>query len=195
MLRLHPYSMANIAVLTQATTKALKRFGTAEAIAALCSSMRIDKKDARILALVQSNSRLTAEQIGEEIGLSHTAVVRRLRRLREHAVITAEVALVSAEAVGYPVRVNVSCSIERDAPDTHDRFIEALRSEPAVISADCVMGKADFTFTVVARSMEHLRDFVRRLQMDFPSLKDMNSLVVLEEVKRGQVIPVEPTRS
>ena len=155
--------------------------------------MRIDRKDARILALVQSNNRLTAEQIGEEIGLSHTGVVRRLKRLRENAVITAEVALVSAAAVGYPVRVNVSCSIERDTPDTHDRFIQTLRSEPAVISADSVMGKADFTFTVVARSMEQLRDFVRALHLAFPSLKDMNSLVVLEEVKRGQVIPVEPT--
>lgn len=155
--------------------------------------MRIDRKDARILALVQGNNRLTAEQIGEQIGLSHTGVTRRLKRLRENAVIMADVALVSAEAVGYAVRVNVSCSIERDTPDTHERFIQALRSEPAVISADSVMGKADFTFTVVARSMEHLRSLIRRYTAAFPTLKNVTSLVVLEEVKRGPVIPVEPS--
>lgn len=147
--------------------------------------MRIDRKDARILALVQGNNRLTSEQIGEQIGLSHTGVVRRLKRLRDHAVITADVALVSAEAVGFPVRVNVSCSLERDHPDTYDRFIEALRAEPAVISADSVMGEADFTFTVVARSMEHIRELVRRYSQAFPSLRKVTSLVVLEVVSNA----------
>ena len=37
--------------------------------------MRIDRKDAGILALVQGNNRLTAEQIGEVIGLSHHVAV------------------------------------------------------------------------------------------------------------------------
>lgn len=154
--------------------------------------MRIDKKDARILALVQSNNRLTAEQIGNEIGLSHTGVVRRLKRLRENAVITAEVAMVSASAVGYPVRVNVFCSVERDDPDVLDRFVKALLLDPLVISADSVLGEADFTLTVVARSLEHLREVVQRYRAAFPSLRSVTSLVVLEEIKRGPV-PVEPT--
>ena len=141
---------------------------------------------------MQSNSRLTAEKIGADVGLSHTGVVRRLKRLRESAVITAEVALVSAEAVGFPVRVNVSCALERDRPDTHDRFMARLRAETVVISADSVMGKADFTFTVVARSMEHLREFLQDLGMSFPTLKNVTSLVVLQALKSGAAIPVEP---
>ena len=44
-----------------------------------------DRKDAQILALLQTNCRLTAEAIGEIIGLSSTAVTRRLKRLREMA--------------------------------------------------------------------------------------------------------------
>lgn len=54
--------------------------------------MQIDRKDARILALVQIDNRLTAEQIGTRVGLSHTGVVRRLKRLRANAV-TADVAV------------------------------------------------------------------------------------------------------
>lgn len=156
--------------------------------------MRIDKTDARILALVQGNNLLTAEQIGDVVGLSHTGVGRRLRRLRDRAVITGDVALVSAEAVGYPVRVNVSCSIDREGPNALDRFREALRSDPLVISADNVLGEADFTFTVVARSMEHLREVVQSYRSAFPNMRNVTSLVVLEEVKRGRVIPVEPSR-
>ena len=45
------------------------------------------------MALVQIDNRLTAEQIGTRVGLSHTGVVRRLKRLRANAVITADVAV------------------------------------------------------------------------------------------------------
>lgn len=88
--------------------------------------------------------------------------------------------MVSAEAVGYPVRVNVFCSIEGRDPDVLDRFVQALRSDPLVISADSVLGEADFTFTVVARDVEHLRELVRRYRATFPSLKSVTSLVVLD---------------
>lgn len=155
--------------------------------------MRIDAKDAKILNLVQRNNKLTMNEIGDEIGLSHTSVVRRLQRLRDCAVIFADVALVSPEAVGYPIRVNVSCSLERDRPDTYDRFIAAVRDDPLVISADVVMGKADFTFTVVARDMEAFSALVHRYNDAFPSLTSLTSLAVLQAVKRGLVIPVEPT--
>ena len=151
----------------------------------------LDGKDAKILNLVQVNNRLTAEQIGDQIGLSHTGVIRRLKRLRETEIIVAEVAVISAERVGYPVRANVSCVVDRDPPDTYDRFKEALRSHPNVITADMVMGEADFTFTVVARSMTEFSRIRDQLMAEFPSLRSFNCLGVLEAVKRGSV-PVKP---
>ena len=151
----------------------------------------LDGKDVKILNLVQVNNRLTAEQIGDQIGLSHTGVVRRLKRLREAEVIVAEVALIAPERVGYSVQVNVSCVVDRDPPDTYDRFKEALRSHPNVIRADMVMGEADFTFTVVARTMSDFADVRDELMKAFPSLKSFNCLGVLEAVKRGPV-PVQP---
>lgn len=156
--------------------------------------MTIDAMNAKILALVQLNNKLTAEEIGAEIGLSHTGVVRRLRRLREESVIVADVAVVSPEAVGFPVRVNVSCSIERDRPDTYDRFMDALRNDPLIVSADMVIGKADFTFTAIASDMDAFGTLLKRLTDAFPSLTSVTSLAVLESVKRRTVIPVAATQ-
>lgn len=150
----------------------------------------LDKKDAKILNLVQLDNRLTAEQIGDRIGLSHTAVVRRLKRLRETEIIVADVARVAPDAVGYPVVVNIACILERDRPDTYDRFKEALRANPLVISADAVMGEADFTMTVVARNMDAFATFRQNLMDEFPSLRKFTCLGILEEVKRGPV-PVD----
>ena len=60
----------------------------------------LDAFDRRILARVQSDCHRPAESIAAEIGLSASAVQRRLRRLRERGVIRAEVALLDAAALG-----------------------------------------------------------------------------------------------
>lgn len=150
-------------------------------------------KDAAILNLVQQNNRLSPVQIGEEISLSHSGVSRRLKRLHDCAVIFADVALVAPAAVGYAVRVNVSCSIERDCPDTYDRFVAALLADSMVVSADAVMGKADFAFTVIARDMDAFSALIERYTCAFPSLTSVTGLAVLHQVERGLAIPVEPT--
>lgn len=155
--------------------------------------VKIDAKDAKILNLVQLDNRLSNSEIGDEIGLAASGVSRRLQRLHDRSVIFADVALISPETVGYPVRVNVSCSIERDRPDTHDRFVAALDADPMVVSADAVMGKADFTFTVIARDMGAYDMLISRYQEAFPSLTSVTGLAVLRSVKRGLKIPVEPT--
>ena len=157
--------------------------------------MKLDAKDAKILNLVQLDNRMSKSEIGDQVGLTHSGVSRRLHRLHDRSVIFADVALVSPEAVGYSVRVNVSCTIERVRPDTYDRFEAALQADPMVVSADAVLGKADFIFTVIARDMEAYDKLIAHYQEAFPSLTSMTGLAVLRSLKRGLKIPVEPTRA
>ena len=62
-----------------------------------------------------------------------------------------------------------------------------------VVSADSVMGKADFTFTVVARDMDSYSALIQRYTDAFPSLTSVTGLAVLQPVKRGLAVSVEPT--
>ena len=56
--------------------------------------MELDDFDRRLLNLVQSDAGQTAERLAENVGLSPSAVQRRLRRLRETGVIVRESAIV-----------------------------------------------------------------------------------------------------
>ncbi|HYZ61850.1 MAG TPA: winged helix-turn-helix transcriptional regulator, partial [Acetobacteraceae bacterium] len=58
----------------------------------------LDRFDLKLLDLVQRDNRLTSEALGDRVGLSATAVQRRLKRLREEGVIEADVAVVSPKA-------------------------------------------------------------------------------------------------
>jgi len=46
----------------------------------------LDRLDLRLLACLQGESRLTHAELGSKIGLSSTAVLRRIRRLRDQGV-------------------------------------------------------------------------------------------------------------
>lgn len=150
-----------------------------------------DRLDARILSLVQMNNRLTSEEIGDTVGLSSTAVQRRLKKLRENGIIEAEVAVVSPRAVGRPVSMVVLVSLERERADIIDRFKQALRTTPEVMNGYYVTGEADFIIVVTARDMEGYEQFTRRFFYENPDIKGFKTLVVMDRVKVGFTMPIE----
>ena len=148
-----------------------------------------DRKDAQILALLQTNCRLTAEQIGDKIGLSPTAVTRRIKRLRESGMIEAEVAVLSMKAVGPFVTVLVLCTLDPDGPIAAAEFGEHLRERAEVINAFYVAGSPDVALEVITRTVEDYQRFLSDVSEAFPNLKNVQSLVVLEHLKRSFALP------
>ncbi|UPJ63723.1 Lrp/AsnC family transcriptional regulator [Bradyrhizobium sp. 191] len=150
-----------------------------------------DRLDARIMTLVQGNNRLTSDEIGERVGLSATAVQRRLKKLRDSGIIEADVSIVSPKAVGRPVSMLVLVSLERERADIIDRFKQALRANREVMSGYYVTGEADFVIIVTATDMEGYEQFTRRFFYENPDIKGFKTLVIMDRVKVGFTIPIE----
>lgn len=156
--------------------------------------MRYDRTDARILEIVQRNNRLTSEAIGELTGLSATACQRRLKRLRSEDIIEADVSMISAKAVGRPIQMLVLVTLERERADTIDRFKKAIKSSAELVSGFYVTGDSDFVLYVTARTMEDYEQFTRRFFYENPDIKGFKTMVIMDRVKAGFVIPVECPR-
>ncbi|MDP3707724.1 MAG: winged helix-turn-helix transcriptional regulator, partial [Polaromonas sp.] len=60
----------------------------------------LDKLDRQILRNLQADGRATYDQLSGQVGLSPSAVLRRVKRLEESGVIDRYVALVKPESVG-----------------------------------------------------------------------------------------------
>jgi Lrp/AsnC family transcriptional regulator, leucine-responsive regulatory protein len=150
-----------------------------------------DRLDARIMTLVQGNNRLSSEEIGDKVGLSSTAVQRRLKKLRENGIIEADVSVISPRAVGRPVSMVVLVSLERERADIIDRFKQGLRTNPEVMNGYYVTGEADFIILVTARDMEGYEQFTRRFFYENPDIKGFKTLVVMDRVKVGFSMPIE----
>jgi Lrp/AsnC family leucine-responsive transcriptional regulator len=70
--------------------------------------MDLDRFDRQLLNLVQQDSAQTAERLAEQVGLSPSAIQRRLKRMREQGIILRDIAVVEPRAVGRPTFFVVS---------------------------------------------------------------------------------------
>ncbi len=150
----------------------------------------MDELDRRILARYQHDTRVPAQTIGDEIGLSAAAVQRRIKRLRENGVIVAEVARVNPALVGLPVTVVVNIDIERETLPHIDAFKAAMRARPEVQQCWYTTGLTDFIVVVRVATMARYEQFTREALMSHDNVAKFTSFVVLGEVKSGLALDI-----
>jgi Lrp/AsnC family leucine-responsive transcriptional regulator len=101
----------------------------------------MDAFDRHLLRLLQRDNRQSHDVLGEQVGLSPTAVRRRLQRLRESGVIRADVALLDASRVG--ITVITSIRFEKESTATYDAFKRRMKGAPAIAQCYTVTGDVD----------------------------------------------------
>jgi len=154
-------------------------------------SANLDKLDRRILALLQRDARLPAETIGAEVGLSASAVQRRLARLREDGIITGEVAVLDPRSVGRPLTMIVDLVVEGDRKELVAGLKHWIEREAAVQEAWYVTGDEDYVLVVTARDVDAYEQMMQRLLAENANVRRYRTRVVLGTLKRGLALPLE----
>jgi Lrp/AsnC family transcriptional regulator, leucine-responsive regulatory protein len=136
----------------------------------------LDTIDRKIIALLRENAKLTFAQIGAEVGLSSTAVKRRVDRLQDDGVIVGYGARIDPRSLGEGIEalIEVYCA-ERVSPGDVGRSLAGLEQ---VISAFTVSGEADAVVRARVESIADLERFVERLRHD-PNIVRTKTLIVL----------------
>jgi Lrp/AsnC family transcriptional regulator, leucine-responsive regulatory protein len=151
----------------------------------------LDKHDRRILFILQRDARRSAELIGAEIGLSASAVQRRMARMRDEAVITAEVVVVDPKSVGHPLTMIVDVEVERERPELLASLKQWIAAESRIQEAWYVTGAGDYVLIVVARDVEDFEVLMQRLVSENANVRRFQTRVALSTLKRGLLVPTE----
>ena len=154
----------------------------------------LDKLDKGILRLLQKNGRETYDVIGEQVGLSSSAVLRRVKRLEEAGVIDHYVALVRPEAVGLGLtaylNVRLEKHTERHKRNPMDLFRASVQTWPEVVECAALTGDMDYLLRVVVQDMAHYSRFIMDTLLKHPSVQDCKTSFVLDRVKATTAVPV-----
>jgi Lrp/AsnC family transcriptional regulator, leucine-responsive regulatory protein len=153
--------------------------------------LELDALDRKILARYQLDTRLSAERIGEEVGLSTAAVHRRLKRLRDGGVIEAEIAVLDPDAVDLSLTCVVAVDVDRESLDDLEKFSARMRACELVQQCFYVTGQSDFIVVVVVADMAAYEAFTRDHLLSDPNVRSFTTHVVLRRVKTGLALSVE----
>ena len=154
----------------------------------------LDKLDKGILRLLQQNGRETYDVIGEQVGLSASAVLRRVKRLEDAGVIDHYVALVKPEAVGLGLtaylNVRLEKHTERHKRNPMDLVRASVQAWAEVVECAALTGDMDYLLRVVVQDMAHYSRFIMDTLLKHPSVQDCKTSFVLDRVKATTAVPV-----
>ncbi len=154
----------------------------------------LDRLDRAILARLQADARATHEAIGAEIGLSASAVLRRIKKMEDSALITRYVALLDPRALGLGLTAYVNVRLEKRAADAKrnpmDEFRASVQTWPEVVECVALTGEMDFLLRLVMHDMSAYSRFMMDTLLRHPSVQDCKSSFVIDQVKTTTALPV-----
>lgn len=154
------------------------------------SKTRLDRFDRKLLNLVQREAGLTAEVIADRVGLSPSAVLRRLRRLKAEGVIAAQVAVVDHLKVGRPTFFVTALEVERERPEMMARLTGWLAAQDWIEQVYCVTGSVDVILVVVAPDVAEYDALMSMLMVENPNVRRFTTNVALAVSKRSLYVPI-----
>jgi DNA-binding Lrp family transcriptional regulator len=149
----------------------------------------LDELDLRILDLVQDDADRSSEVIAGAVGLSASAVQRRVARLKRDDIIEQVIALVEPRSVGHMVTAMVEVEIDNERRSALEAFQRWVVEAPEVQSCWYVTGDADYALLVCTRDLDGYNAFIERLMSEQPVVRKYKSLIALKTIKRGLKVP------
>ena len=152
--------------------------------------MQIDEFDRAIIAALQEDARMPIAAIAERVSLSATPVSRRLRRLEEEGFIRGYAPRLDLRRLGFELDAYVLVNLQISSDADIDRFEREVLENPHVVSCHAITGDMDYLLHVIARNVDHLNQSTLKTLVRIPGVRDVKSIIALEEVKPDRPVPL-----
>lgn len=150
----------------------------------------LDRFDRAILSILQSEGRASNQEIADEIGLSPSPCLRRIRRLEKDGVIAGYVALVRPDAVGLSVSAFIRVRLDRQDDRHLAQFEEAVAAFPEVMECYLMTGDADYQLRIQVKSLPAFEDFLRAKLTKVPGVAQVTTSFALRPVVYKTALPL-----
>ncbi|ODT98494.1 MAG: AsnC family transcriptional regulator [Pseudonocardia sp. SCN 72-86] len=143
--------------------------------------MRLDRLDEHLLALLAADARRSYADLGARVGLTASAVKRRVDRLREGGAITGFTVTLDPAALGWTVEGYVELYCRSSTPPETIRA--AVEQHAEVVDASTISGEADALLHILAADMRDFERVLERIGAE-PFVARTKSVLVLSPLLR-----------
>ena len=151
---------------------------------------KLDAIDHRLLTALQRDSRRTASDLADLLGLSASQCARRRQRLEDEGYITGYRAIVDAPRVGAGVEAFVQVTMAAHNRENARDFVRLAERTQAIVSVWTLTGEADYMLRVFCRDLAALNQIVQDILLPHPAVARVQSQIVMARLKDNA--PIAP---
>ena len=149
----------------------------------------LDATDSRLLAEIQANAMLTAQELGERLNLSPSQAARRRQRLEAEGYVIGYTARLAPAKLGLTVQAFVQVQMATHSPEVARSFSVLLATCPEIVSAWTLTGEADYLLRVWCADLPDLNRVIHQLLLPHPAVARVQSQIVMDQFKADAPLP------
>lgn len=153
--------------------------------------MKLDKFDQHILEVLQKDGRINNQDLADQIGLSPSPCLRRVRALEESGLIVGYRALLDAKRLGLTLTALIHISMDKHTPERFANFEQSVSVLPEVLECLLITGQdADYQLKVSVRDMDHYQSLLLNQITRIEGVTGVHSSFVLRQVVQKTALAV-----
>jgi len=152
--------------------------------------MTLEIIDKRLLAALQTDGQVTAQDLATQLHLSASQAGRRRQRLEAEGYISGYRATVDPDKVGLHVEAFLQIVMASHTEQNARDFVRLARTQPEITGAWTLTGEADYLLRVHCADLAALNRLVQQVLLPHPAVSRVQSQIVLERIKPDAPLPV-----
>lgn len=130
----------------------------------------MDKKDKKLLMLLQENSRESLTNLAKKVDLSIDSTHKRLKKLIKTGIVDRFGTFINPKVIGYDLVVDVKIKLHNVTEQEVKDIIGYLTKHPNCIELISVSGDFDLTCVLIAKNSKELNDLSYNIRQKFKNI-------------------------
>ena len=152
---------------------------------------KINKIDLKILNVLQKDARITNQHLAEQVHLSASACLSRVKRLESVGLLKNYFAEIDLEKLAPHIEAFAEVTLENHFPQDFERFDHAISQVAEVTNSYKISGSYDYLLKLVCTDVKTYNSLSDGLIKQGIGIGKINTLIILERTKDFSGYPLD----
>lgn len=150
----------------------------------------LDRIDLKILDILQKECRISNVDLANQIHLSPTPCLERVRRLEKNGYIEKYVAHLNPKKLNVNLTAYIQITLQSTRSEDVQTFNHQISEIDEIVECSMVAGGFDYLLKIRAENIEQYCKFLGNKLASIEGVTQTHTYVVMEEVKSTHLIPL-----
>ena len=152
----------------------------------------MDRTDKKILDILQNNCQISNQDLADQVALSPSPCLRRVKLLEENGTITKHVALLNPKKINLELTVIVLVGLNSHQPAIMSEFEDTMRFLPEVIQCYLITGQsADYLLKIIVPDLQAYQSFLLGKLTGINGVSSVHSSFILRNICDTTALPLD----